>query len=402
MADPLDESRPVREEGHSARDLAQVLRDQAQRARDDAHRARADADRLRREAREMERNSRRDSRSQTRGNGPRGPVGPIGPVGPGTRFGPADSPQFADDPAGASAEQGFTLEGIRSVSVDQTAGRLTARNCREDETPGVVSGGGKSAPRLEVRRDGEKLIISIQLQKAWLFRRKQGATTLVRLAPGLTFLMLDLGYGEIELRDFGAETIKLEVGAGTISCYSTHGDMDANVGAGKVSFHDHSGLASCDTGTGDVMLDIAEAVPGDYRVDVGMGKAEVRLPAGLDVLVKASSGIGKTRNEYPAGPESSPIRLKLTTGIGEVSVRARDSSQSPARPVAQPKPQRGSRSAQAPRRHEADELRVLQMLEQGRISSQDAADLIAALRGAAAPTWDSDDQDEPAAEPTPV
>ena len=362
------------------------LREQVQHAREDARRARDEADRLRRDARDVERNARNELRGHGRDHRPRGPATP---------FGPPDSPGTAEDPAGTSSEQNFALVGIRSVSIEQTAGKLTVRNCRETETPGVVSGGGKSAPRLEVRRDGDKLIISIQLQKAWLFRRKQGATTLVRLAPGLEYLKLDLGYGEVELRDFAAGTIKLEVGAGTISCYSTRGDMDANMGAGKVSFHDHAGLASCDTGTGDVMLDIVEAAPGDYRVDVGMGKAEVRLPAGLDVVVKASSGIGKTRNDYPAGPESSTIRLKLTTGIGEVSVRARDSSQSPAQPPVQPKPQRGSRSAQPPRRHEAEELRVLQMLEQGRISSQDAADLIAALRGAAAPSWESEDPDEP-------
>ena len=36
------------------------------------------------------------------------------------------------------------------------------------------------------------------------------------------------------------------------------------------------------------------------------------------------------------------------------------------------------------------------MLEQGRISSQDAADLIAALRGAAAPAWGGEgDSDAP-------
>ena len=166
------------------------------------------------------------------------------------------------------------------------------------------------------------------------------------------------------------------------------------MGAGKVSFHDHSGIASCDTGTGDVLLDIAEAAPGNYRVDVGMGKAEVRLPAGLEVVVKASSGIGKTKNDYPPGPEGSAIRLKMSTGIGELIVRARDASQAPARPPVQPKPQRGSRAAQPPRKYEAEELRVLQMLEQGRISSQDAADLIAALRGAAAPAWEAEAQDE--------
>ncbi len=389
-----DDGRPLREE-------AQRVREEVEKAREAARRARSEADRLRREARDTERTARHELRGRRRDGprGPMGPLGPIGPLGPEPPFGTLDPPGFGDDPAGARSEQAFSLDGVRSVLIEQTAGKLTVRDCREDETPGVVSGGGKSQPRLEVRREGDKLIVSVQLQKAWLFRRKQGATTLVRLAPGLDYLKLDLGYGEIELREFAAEVIKLEVGAGTIATYSTRGNMDANIGAGKVSFYDHSGLASCDTGTGDVMLDISEAAPGDYRVDVGMGKAEVRLPAGLDVAVKASSGIGKTRNDYPAGPEGSAIRLKLTTGIGEVSVRARDASQSPARPPVQPKPQRGSRSAPPIRRHEAEELRVLQMLEQGRISSQDAADLIAALRGVTAPSWETEEPEEPEGSP---
>lgn len=387
MAGPGEESRRLREEAERARE-------DAQRALDEARRARGEAERLRREARDMERRARHENRGPgTRGTW--GPIGPGGPRGPEPPFDPAAFPADGNDPA-ALAEQPLLLEGVRSVTIDQTAGRLTVRPCREGETPGVVSSAGKSAPRLEIRRDGEKLTIAIQLQWAWLFRRKQGATTLVRLDPALAYLKLNLGYGEIELRDFAATTIKLEVGAGTIATYSTEGEMDANMGAGKVSIHDHSGIASCDTGTGDVLVDIAKAVPGDYRVDVGMGKAEVRLPAGLEVAVNASSGIGKTKNDYPPGPDGSPIRLKLTSGIGEVTVRARDSSQAPMQPPVQPKPQRGARSALSPRRHEVEELRVLQMLEQGRISSQDAADLIAALRGAAAPSWGANEQDEPA------
>jgi hypothetical protein len=41
------------------------------------------------------------------------------------------------------------------------------------------------------------------------------------------------------------------------------------------------------------------------------------------------------------------------------------------------RPQRGALA----RRREAEELRVLQLLEQGRITSQEAAELIAALQG---------------------
>ncbi|MBE0609103.1 MAG: hypothetical protein IH609_06975, partial [Dehalococcoidia bacterium] len=41
----------------------------------------------------------------------------------------------------------------------------------------------------------------------------------------------------------------------------------------------------------------------------------------------------------------------------------------------------------AERRRESEELRVLQMLEQGKITPQDAADLIAALRGSTVPDF---------------
>ena len=382
MASPQEESERSREE--------------AVRAREEARRARDEANRLRHEARDLARQAAREARHGARGShghwGPEGPIGPSAPTPPSSRHG-----FFDDDPAGVRTEQAFDPDGIRGITVNQTAGKLTVRPCAEGETPGVITGGGRSVPSLEVRRDGDQLVIDIRLQKAWIFRRKQGATTLVRLTPGFEDLKVDVGYGEAELRDIACESLKLEVGAGTIACYSVRANVDANMGAGKVSFHDHAGRVNCDTGTGDVLVDLAEAPAGEYRVDVGMGKGEVRLPPGLEVFVKASSGIGKTRNDYPSGPEESAIRLKLNTGIGEISVRVRDQSKSPVRPPLQPKPQRGSRSSPPPRRHEAEELRVLQMLEQGKISSQDAADLIAALRGVAAPNRDGNGtEDEPA------
>jgi hypothetical protein len=40
-------------------------------------------------------------------------------------------------------------------------------------------------------------------------------------------------------------------------------------------------------------------------------------------------------------------------------------------------------------------MRVLQMLEQGKITPQDAADLIAALQGSATPQYDVDDTEAP-------
>ena len=296
-----------------------------------------------------------------------------------------------DGASGARSEQSFSMENVRNVHINSTAGRLVIRLCMPDESPAVVSIGNKTPPTLEVHRDGDQLQIDVKLTKGWLFRRRQGANTVVRLsAQDLDQLRIDNGYGETEVNGLAAREIRVGVGAGTVQCIQTRGSLDVNVGAGKIAVLAHSGLARADSGTGDVMLDIAELVEGDYRVDVGLGKAEVRLPAGHQVHVRASSGIGKSRIEYPSAGEDSAIRLRLNSGIGEVSVKVRDSGPGPAEgvtPAGQPRPQRGSRQA-AGRRLESEELRVLQMLEQGKITPQDAADLIAALRGSSGPDFD--------------
>lgn len=365
------------------------LHDDLQRAQEDARRAREDADRLRHDARELERRLREHAREGVQRARERRREG--SDSSPKT-----DAATFADAKGSSRAEQAFSLDEIHDVSIDQTAGHLTIRICSEGETPGAYSVGQKSTPQLEVRHDGERMVIEVKMAKGWLLRRKQGPTTVVRLLPGLQTLRVNLSYGDLQVRDVSAETMKLEVGAGTITGYSTSGNVTADVGAGKLSLNAHRGLAKCNTGTGDVLLDVAAIAEGDYTVDVGMGRAEVRLPAGESVFVKASSGIGRARNEYPGASDSAPTRLRLMTGIGEVLVKARAVGEDdPQPPPITPKPQRSSRSGPVSRRRETEELRVLQMLEQGRITSQDAADLIAALQGAAAPISEVSEEEPP-------
>lgn len=223
---------------------------------------------------------------------------------------------------------------------------------------------------------------------------------MVRLAREVPSLRVNLGYGDAHVREMAAHSLEVDVGAGTIATFSTRGSLRCNVGAGKIAVNGHAGVADCDTGTGDLLMDVAEVVPGDYRANTGIGRAEIRLPAGAQVHVRAASGIGRTRIEFPsAGPEAL-TRVRIDAGIGEVSVRTREPGEVPAQPPAASGAQRPSRgAAAASRRREAEELRVLQLLEQGRISSQEAADLIAALQGAAPPIDEQPDDEEPPAEP---
>lgn len=387
MAERDDEIKATLEEARKAREEGDRLRREA----------RADGDRLRREARaeaERIREGARRVRDAARQGNRHGPG--FGP--PPGGFGRHQS-RFHDETdsptEGIRTERPLPFDGVRQVSVDQTAGRLTVRLCQEGELPGIVSSGQKASPEITVQQDGDRLLIEVKLSKGGLFRRRHGATTLIRLGNDpLERLGIENGYGETELQGTVADEIHVNVGAGSLQSILTRGTLAVNVGAGKVAVLSHSGLARCDSGTGDVLLDIAEVFAGEYKVDVGIGRAEVRLPGGAQVFIKMSSGIGKSRIEYPSAPEGAPTRLRLNTGIGECVVKARDASAStpaaPVTPAGPPRPQRGTRAGAASRRREGEEMRVLQMLEQGKITPQDAADLIAALQGSTAPRYDDE------------
>jgi hypothetical protein len=396
MADAREEADKAREYARRAREAAERMRHEADRLRQEkrseANNLRSEAVRLRNEAREMERRARHEERARTRGHAGRQDWDH-------TVVGFAGAQGDSGGAGSASATESFSANGLTEVRIHQTAGKLTVRACEPGEEPSITTYGNKSAPQLEVTRDGGRVRIEITLSTGWLFRRRQGATSTLKLPQALKKVDIDLGYGEVQVRDVSSDIIKVNAGAGEIATYSLAGNLEADVGAGKIAVHDHRGVVRSNAGTGDAMVDIAETVPGDYHLEVGMGRVELRLPPGEIVTIRASSGIGKKRIDYPQGPENAPIRIAVETGIGEAVVKARAQGKAPEQPRDFAiRPQRSGRSTPAPRRHEAEELRVLEMLEQGKISSQEAAELIAALQGAARPP----DVEEDGAGPEPA
>jgi hypothetical protein len=379
MTDPARDHERLQEEARRARQEAERLRQEA----------RAEARRLKEEAR-REREAARREREAAR-----------------ARRSPAPGPE-AD---AARVEVPFPpLSGVRALEIDNTAGKLTVQTCAEGEPPLIAAAASKSAPEIQVDRAGETLRIHIRVARGWLFRRRQGSTALVRLPPAefrslriangygeveatalvrlpaaeFRSLRIANGYGEVEATALAAESIRLSSGAGAVTAIGLRGDLEVSVGAGKISILAHEGTASAHSGTGDITLDLAAVPPGMYRVDVGLGRAEVRLPPGAEVEVRANSGLGKTALSVPSTP-GAPAIIKVNSGIGEAAVRYREpgAATPPPRTPRSPGPARA-----AERRREAEELRVLQLLEQGRITPEEAADLIAALRGMPGPPRD--------------
>jgi hypothetical protein len=340
MASPNDELRTAQEQARRAREDARKF----------AHEARDIARRMHREHREAEREGDRDAESVT-------------------------------------VARELLFDGVRSISINQTAGKVIVRPVAEGESPGLAVTGAKTPPRVDIEQHGDRIEVHVRLSTGWLFRRRRGATTIVRVVTGLDAVSVNSGAGEVEARELTPSRLRLESGAGEIRAFACGGELHANVGAGRIAIQAHRGLVRVDTGTGDISVDIAEAFPGEYRGNTGIGRCEFRLPAGLQVHIRVSSGIGKSRVEYPSAADDAPIQLRVETGIGEASVKARPSGDQPpppAWPMASAKSQRTGRAEASRARREAEQLRVLQMLEQGKISTAEAADLIAALQDAAA------------------
>ncbi len=333
-----------------AREAARLAREAAREARDEAKRIRAEATKIHRETR---------------------------------RHGPQSAFGFDPPSDGASVHGALDVEGVRVVLVKQTAGRLTIRPCADGETPGVEASASKSPPDLSVRRDGDRMVVDVRLSLGRLFRRRKGADTIVRLSPGFSSLQVDMAHGHLMLNDIQCDDVSIDVGAGDVSLRRIQADATVDVGAGQIVVKEHSGLVVCDCGTGDVRIDVAEARNGTYSIEVGIGQAELTLPPGLKVHPNISSGLGKGETNYPDAGEAADIQVTLNTGIGRAAVSARAGKGSAPQPP-------NARGRVAPSRQtESEEVRVLQLLEQGRISAQEAADLIAALQGNPRPREDS-------------
>lgn len=363
MTSDEDTRRAASEAARHAREAARHMREvamaEARRLREEARRAREEARQEARRARDEGRERKEQLRAEL--NAWRSELQEEAPLGP-------------------AVEQDLALDGIQVVNIHQTAGRLTVRLCKEGERPRVSTSSSRSAPSLRVGRQGDRLTIDIEISLGRLFRRRQGAETVVLLAPGPRDVRIDAGYGRLDVSGIDAETLNLHVGAGDLAANSTAGRLEADVGAGKIAITGHRGTANCDIGTGDVLVDIAEIERGDLRISVGMGQAELRLPAGRQVRASATSGIGKGTVDYPQAGDDAPIRVVLNTGVGKALVRAREGAA-----AARPSPMREPPPGTAARRRQSEEVRVLQLLEQGRITSQEAAELLAALRGAPPP-----------------
>lgn len=186
-------------------------------------------------------------------------------------------------------DESFDASGLRDLAIDMPVGRLLLTGDDGDRVQAEMTiecqrhaWGSSSCParaqdvELHVERRGDRLEIDLDGYSTWGSRGME--VTLRVRAPGRLSTFLDLGIGELEVEDMGA-------------------DLTADVGIGEVTVR------------------MAERDVASVQLDAGIGEASLRGDLGR----RESAGLFVKELAWSEGTGRARVRVDL--GIGEIDVR---------------------------------------------------------------------------------
>lgn len=253
-------------------------------------------------------------------------------------------------------KQTYNLDSEGTLTIDQTVGRIHLAGW---DLPGVeITASGDDPSRfLKVLSNPHELRVSVEIPRLRLLSSAAPLINLeVKVPPGLKLVVVDTGAGEVELDRLDARSLTVDSGVGQVSCK------------------------------------LSRIYPGGrYCFDAGAGAVAVEVPedAGLDIVL--DTGIGKVRSAVALADQRGTLNgggatLVLDVGVGEVTLSLGPSQAARAVPATVQAPDGNSEHGALlddggrPAAEAADEVRrVLRMVEDGRLSPEDANEILRAL-----------------------
>ncbi|HYF93902.1 MAG TPA: DUF4097 family beta strand repeat-containing protein [Symbiobacteriaceae bacterium] len=214
-------------------------------------------------------------------------------------------------------------------------------------------------------------------------------------------LRVDTGSGSVVVEDVGGR-IELETGSGKVSVRRVHGaSLTVDSGGGSVHLREIDvAQLSVDGSSGGVEAELAQVYPGGtYEITTGSGGVSVALPPTADLTVRAESPSGRVSTtglnlrviheeagEFEAVIGQGRARLTVEAGSGGVRLMALagGSGAAPA-PASDPTlSEAGARVVESvkddPALESSEQLRrIVEMVEAGKLTPQEALDLLRAL-----------------------
>jgi len=182
--------------------------------------------------------------------------------------------------------------------------------------------------------------------------------------------------GSVSVRGLEGCELGIKASAGKIDLVDVYGLMHLSADAGSITGRALGGFFKVETQAGSVRMEILDLLPGEHHIRASVGSVRLDLARGLDVSIETHTSIGSVRTSYPAR-QSAPARLVLTTEMGSIRVDEGHALRPERRPDMADRAARDEPSR--PPREDPEIDRILQMVESGTLSAQDADELLRAM-----------------------
>lgn len=136
--------------------------------------------------------------------------------------------------------------------------------------------------------------------------------------PEGTTVTVDAEVGDVTTRGAVGD-VAVAAGYADVDVRGADADVSVRAEAGDVELIGVRGSADVDLGTGDVRV-VAVSAPTRVRVKVGVGDADVSVPADGRYDVSASTGLGDAAITVDDEPGATG-RVAVSVGVGDVTVR---------------------------------------------------------------------------------
>lgn len=216
-------------------------------------------------------------------------------------------------------------------------------------------------------------------------RGGQGGSYTLHLPPNVRARII-ANMSEVRVHGLSGCDLEVSTNAGALDLEDCRGRFNLSAKAGRIRGTRIGGTFEVHSGMGEAQLDIVALDEGLHHVVSTMGSVKVDLAAGLNVKVDARTVMGSTRVRYPTRSEAAATLL-LEAELG--SVRVREGS-----PYVDPrhgdwadwrkvwKDEAPAPAAEAAAPAEGSELRrILDLVQQKKVSPEEAERLISALHG---------------------
>lgn len=202
-------------------------------------------------------------------------------------------------------------------------------------------------------------------------------------------------FGQLFVERLAGCDLDLSASAGTISLEDVKGRLKISVDSGTVSGERLGGTFDVVSQAGSVKLNIDSLDPGEHRVRTAMGSVKLLLAPSVLVKIEAHTTLGSTRVSHPSTPEAD-ARLVLSAELGSIKVKTGGVAEDPRhgdgpdwrrfwRDIADralsvafddhaPKTEPAVKPVP-----EAELRKVLELVEQGKLTAPDAERLIRAM-----------------------